>query len=138
MTEQEKKKWDAIPMMPVCPSGKFHMKLYWESNSRVRHLAAKGIINNGDIVPRSRTDEFMDEAATVRLHKVREEKPFVTIHIRGKLAKQANSWTYAPVCRINLGGPYSNTMCSNGDLDENLTWKDVHDIVTRVKETMDI
>jgi hypothetical protein len=118
------------------------MKLLWESNSRVKHLASMGKIDGNDVVPRSRTDEFLDEAATVRLHKVREKKPFVTVHIRGKVAKQTNSWghswSYAPVCRINLGGPYSNTMCSNGDLDENLTWKDVHDVVTKVRDVMDV
>jgi len=29
-------------------------------------------------------------------------------------------------------------MCSNGDLDEDLNWLDVHNVVTRVKEVMDI
>jgi len=104
-------------------------------------MAAQGKIKFEDIVPRSRTDEFLDEVATVRMHKVREKKPFVTVHIRGKSAQrttQWHTWTYAPVCRINLGGPYADTMCSNGDLDESYSWQDVHNVVEEVKEAMSI
>ena len=118
------------------------MELKWEKNSRVQSMAVQGKIKFEDIVPRSRTDEFLDEMATVRMHKVRDKKPFVTIHIRGEIKKQTNghgySWNYAPVCRINLGGPYTNTMCSNGDLDENYSWKDVHDVVEEVKQVMEL
>ena len=112
--------------------------LYWENNSRAVSMANQDKIKHEDIVPRSRTDEFLDEAATVRLHRVRDKKPFVTIHIRGKNRKQTNShgfsWNYAPVCR----GSYSNTMCSNGDLDEDYSWQDVHNLVEETKAAMEI
>ena len=118
------------------------MNIKWENNSRVQRLYAEGKINREDIIKRTQSDNFPMEAATVRLAKVREKKPFVTIHIKGEVKKQTNangySWKYAPVCRINLGGPHSNAMCPNGDLDENYSWQDVHNIVTRVKEVMDI
>ena len=118
------------------------MKIKWESNSRVKGLMVEGKINQEDVVPRSRTDEFLDEVATVRMHRVRDEKPFVTIHIRGEIKKQTNphgySWSYAPVCRINLGGSYTNTMCSNGDLAEEYNWQDVHNTVEKVKEVMSL
>ena len=115
------------------------MKIKWEKNSRVLNLVAQGKINADDIVDRSRTDEFLDEVATVRMHKVREKDPFVTVHIRGKYKTQTKpwgSWNYANVCRVNFGGPHTNSMCSNGDLDENYTWQDVHNVVEEVKEVM--
>ena len=104
-------------------------------------MAAQGKIKFEDIVARSRTDEFLDEAATVRMHKVRDKDPFVTVHIRGKNKTQTRpwgSWNYATVCRVNLGGGYTNSMCSNGDLDEDYTWQDVHNVVEKVKEAMGI
>lgn len=115
------------------------MKIKWEKNSRVLNLAAQGKIHPDDIVDRSRTDEFLDEVATVRMHKVREKDPFVTVHIRGKHKTHTRpwgSWNYANVCRVNFGGPHTNTMCSNGDLDEDYTWQDVHSVVEKVKEVM--
>ena len=120
------------------------MKIKWEKNSRVLNLASQGKINPNDIVDRSRTDEFLDEVATVRMHKVREKAPFVTVHIRGKHKTHTRPWGsrnyrrhgHASVCRVNFGGPHTNTMCSNGDLDEDYTWQDVHSVVEKVKEVM--
>ena len=116
--------------------------LYWEKNSRAVSMANQGKIEHKDIVSRSRTDEFLDEAATVRLHRVRDKNPFVTIHIRGKNKQQTNShgfsWRYAPVCRINLGGSYTNTMCSNGDLAEEYNWQDVQNLVEKTKTALEI
>ena len=93
-------------------------------------------------------DKFPTEAATGRLAKVKEKNPFITIHIRGP-KKQSKSWNgnsfeYATTCRVNLGGLHwqtnnaNMTMSSNGELDENYDWQDVHNIVTRVKEAMDL
>ena len=116
------------------------MKIKWEKNSRVLNLAAQGKIHPDDIVGRSRTDELLDEVATVRMHKVREKDPFVTVHIRGKHKTHTRgsgmTWNYASVCRVNFGGPHTNTMCSNGDLDEDYTWQDVHSVVEKVKEVI--
>ena len=120
------------------------MKIKWERNSRVLNLAAKGKINDNDILPRSRTDEFPAEAATVRIQRVSEKIPNVTIHIRGKSKKRTNSWnnfTYesANTCRVNIANQWSEgTMSSNGELDEDLSWLDVHNTVEEVKETLDI
>ena len=119
------------------------MKLKWEKNSRVMALAQDGKIEHDDIIARTQTDNFPAEAATVRLSNVRAKEPFVTVHIRGKAKQRTQYWNgrsyeCAMTCRVNLGGPNTKTMNSNGDLDENLTWLDVHSIVTRVKQVMDI
>ena len=44
----------------------------------------------------------------------------------------------AETCRVNFGGSYDNTMCSNGLLDEEYTWQDVHNLVEEVKEKMEL
>ena len=68
----------------------------------------------------------------------------VVIHIRGKSKQRTYSWnntTYecASTCRVSVASQWgTDTMCSNGDLDEDLNWLDVHNIVTRVKEAMDL
>jgi hypothetical protein len=122
-----------------------HIK--WESNSRVKRLAAEGKIEQGDIIPRTTTDNFPFEAATVRMRKVQAKYPHVTVHIRGKKQTRTgwnNSFSYdfAPTCRINFGGEWqgkrNTAMDSNGDLEEGLTWLDVHNIVTEVKEAMSV
>ena len=117
------------------------MKIKWERNSRALSLLAQGKIKDEDILPRSRTDEFPAEAATVRMQKLSDKVPHTVIHIRGK-SKQRTMWngsdTYecATTCRVNVGNNYDNCMSSNGDLDEDLTWQDVHNLVTEVKDSM--
>ena len=123
------------------------MKLKWESNSRSKHLADMGKIKYEDIIPRSRTDEFPSEAATVRMKKLSDKVPQVVVHIRGK-SKQRTLWNghayeCAMTCRVNVAqgdfrNSFGNCMSSNGELDEDYDWQDVHNIVTRVKEAMDI
>ena len=104
-------------------------------------LVNQGKIDSEDVIKRTTTDNFPANAATVRLAKVREKKPFVTVHIRGK-TKQKPYWngggTYecASTCRVNMGGPWGG-MASTGDLCEGLSWMDVHNVVTKVKETME-
>tara|TARA_Y100000310_G_C20607814_1_gene776431 strand:+ start:455 stop:811 length:357 start_codon:yes stop_codon:yes gene_type:complete len=118
------------------------MKLKWEKNTRVMDLVNQGKIDFEDVIPRTQTANFPAETATVRLAKVREKHPFVTVHIRGK--NQPNQWGYinAPTCRINFGGQWqgkkNTAMDSNGDLDENLTWLDVHNVVERTKQALEI
>ena len=121
------------------------MKIKWERNSRVLDLINSGKIDHEDMIPKTSTDNFPDGMATVRLSRVRDKKPFVTLHIKGQ-TKQANNsqlynqpyqqWNYSTTLRVNMGGSYNNIMCPNGELDENLTWLDVHNAVEKVKEVM--
>ena len=122
------------------------MKIKWERNSRVLNLAAKGKIKDEDILPRSRTDEFPTDTATVRMQKLSDKVPQVVVHIRGK-SKQRKFWnssdTYecAMTCRVNLANHFGGQffgMSSNGELDENYDWQDVHKVVEKVKETLDL
>ena len=119
------------------------MIIKWEKNSRVSRLAAEGKINDEDVIARCRTDEFPAETATVRIQRVKDKVPNVVVHIRGK-SKQRKLWNghdyeCAATCRVTLASQWgADMMCSNGDLDEDLNWLDVHNIVTRVKEAMDI
>ena len=118
------------------------MELKWERNSRALNLAAQGKIKDEDIIPRTQTDKFPAETCTVRMAKPREKVPFVTLHIRGKSNQRTYLWnnqTYecAETCRVNFGGSYDNTMCSNGNLDEDLNWLDVHNLVEKVKKAME-
>jgi len=121
------------------------MKVKWEKNSRALALAANGKIDYEDIIDRTTTDNFPAEAATVRMQKLSDTVPCTVVHIRGK-AKQRAYWsggTYvcAMTCRVNLAGIWGGQpfgMSSSGELDEDLTWLDVHNIVNRVKEAMEI
>lgn len=67
------------------------MTLKWESNSRVKALIGKGI-EPEDIIPRGKTEDFPVESATVRIHRVREQNPYIVIHFRG--VGQARSYKY--------------------------------------------
>ena len=124
------------------------MIIKWEKNSRVNRLVAEGKIRDEDIIPRTQTDKFPMEAATVRLAKVKEKNPNITIHIRGP-KEQTKSWNgnafeYAITCRVNFGGTQwrsntaSMTMNSNGELHQDYDWQDVHNVVTEVKKAMEM
>ena len=120
------------------------MKIKWEKNSRALALVADGKIDHEDIIDRTTTDNFPAEAATVRMSQLAKKSPNITVHIRGKSRQRPywNGGTYecASTCRINLGGEWQGkrnpAMDSNGELDEGLSWLDVHNIVTEVKEAM--
>ena len=118
------------------------MKIKWERNGKVLSLAAQGKIKDEDILPKSRTDEFPTDAATVRIQRLSDKTPSVTIHIRGKSNKRTNTynnhtWECANTCRVNIVNDWkTGTMSSNGELDEGLTWLDVHNLVTEVKQVM--
>ena len=121
------------------------MELKWEKNTRVMGLVSQGKIDFEDVIERTQTDKFPVEAATVRLRKVRDKHPFVTVHIRGKSDVRTHPWgslEYAPTCRINFGGEWGGTpnefMDSNGQLEEGLTWLDVHNVVERTKQALAI
>jgi len=120
------------------------MKIKWEKNGKVLSLAAQGKIKDEDILPRSTTNEFPADTATVRVQRLSDKTPSVTIHIRGKSKKRTNTYnnyTYecAWTCRVNISNDWkTGTMSCNGELDEDYDWQDVHNAVTRVKEAMDI
>ena len=116
------------------------MKINWEKNSRVVGLMAEGKIKHSQIIDRTSTDDFPEEAATVRLANVRAKKPFVTVHIKGKKKShhQYHSWDYSTTMRVNLGGEDGGYAGVNGELDSDLTFEDVHNIVTKVKTAMEI
>ena len=113
------------------------MKLKWEKNSRVMELVSQGKIDFEDVIPRTKTELFPFEAATVRLRRVRDKRPFVTVHIRGKATKSQWGGYYGPTCRVNFGGAWQGTpmehMDSNGQLEQGLTWLDVHKVVEKTK-----
>ncbi len=48
------------------------MELKWEKNTRVMGLVNQGKIDAKDFIERTQTHNFPAEAATVRLHKVRD------------------------------------------------------------------
>ena len=121
------------------------MKIKWERNSRALALEAQGKIKSKDIIPKTTTDNFPFEAATVRMKQVTEKYPHITVHIRGaKKTKQFHSYSYeyGPTCRVNFGGSWlgkeNTAMDSNGDLEEGLTWLDVHNVVERTKKALAI
>ena len=121
------------------------MKIKWERNSRALSLLPQGKIKDEDVLPRSRTDEFPAEAATVRMQRLSDKVPHTVIHIRGK-SKQRTMWNgsayeCASTCRVTLANIWNGSdfgMSSNGELDEDLNWLDVHLIVEEVKEAMSI
>lgn len=117
------------------------MNIKWEKNSRVNRLLAESKISENDVIARCKTDEFPPEMATVRIQRLKDKTPSVTIHIRGKSKKQKlwNGYAYegANTCRVNIANDWkTGTMSSNGELDEDLSWLDVHNTVTEVKEAM--
>ena len=118
------------------------MKLKWEKNTRVMDLVNRGKIDFEDVIPKTQTDNFPFEAATVRLRQVRDKYPFVTVHIRGKGQKSNWGGYYGPTCRVNFGGHWQGKsnefMDSNGQLEEGLTWLDVHNVVTEVKKALEL
>ena len=118
------------------------MNIKWEKNSKVNRLAAEGKISYEDILARCKTDEFPPEMATVRIQRLNHKEPWVVVHIRGKSKPQkmwnGNTYECAHTCRVSVGTGSHPTMSSNGDLDEDYDWQDVHDVVTKVREAMNI
>ena len=125
------------------------MKIVWESNSQAKRLAGQGKIKYEDIIPRTQTDNFPAEAATVRMRRLSDKTPSVTVHIRGKSVKRrykyamastvSDTYECADTCRVNIADDWkTGTMSSNGELAAQYSWKDVHNVVEEVKKVMDI
>jgi len=101
-----------------------HYKLIWESNSRVKHFVALGILEPQCVIPKTTTASFPMDCATVRMQQMQYDLPFITIHFKGseKKATSSNHWSYIPTMRINFGGDGTmwtrhNTCTVSGDLD---------------------
>ena len=118
------------------------MKIKWERNSRALNLAAQGKIKDEDIIPHATTDDFPVETATVRMQGMSKKVPFITVHIKGKSKQSQNqhhSWTYATTMRVNMGSDwYEEQHGVSGELDKDLSFMDVHNVVTEVRAAMDI
>ena len=117
------------------------MKVKWESNSRVKHMVAEGIIDSNDVIKRTTTDKFPAGFATVRLQQVAHPSPWVTVHIRGK-GKTVKDWSgndilAATTMRASFGLNYRGAASLSGELSEELTFEDVHKAYTKVKKAME-
>tara|TARA_Y100000310_G_scaffold123189_1_gene121953 strand:+ start:937 stop:1290 length:354 start_codon:yes stop_codon:yes gene_type:complete len=117
------------------------MKIKWEKNSRVLALADAGKIKHEDIIPRTHTVHFPAEMATVRMARLSDKSPFVTVHIRGEGEKKTSyggdyTWINALTMRVNMPqeGKYYSL---SGELDGDLSFQDVHNTITKVKEIME-
>ena len=118
------------------------MKVKWETNSRVKRMAAAGLIDPSDIIPRTTTDSFPENEATVRLKDVRAKRPWVTIHIRGEGQSRTNSWNgytwvHATTMRVNFGHEYRDYSLS-GELHGALDFSEVDQVVKEVKGAMQL
>ena len=113
------------------------MEIKWERNSRALALAIAGKIKDEDIIPRTQTYNFPKGMATVRMQRMNEKIPQITVHIRAhdRSRNQGHStWTHAATLRVNM---YPDLVSvPSGELDEGLTWLDVHNVVESVKATM--
>ena len=122
-----------------------HYKVRWESNSRVKHFAAIGIIDPETIIPKTTTASFPMDCATVRMQQMQYDIPLITIHFKGseKKAKSSNHSSYIPTMRNNFGGDGSmwthhNTCTVSGDLDLDAWPIDAVDaVVSAVKGTFE-
>ncbi len=117
------------------------MKIKWVTNSRVKALADFGIINEEDIIPRGSTSAYPAETATVAMRDVAMEKPWVSVHIRGKEHTQHYStgytgkWIAAITMRVNFGHDYQHKSLS-GELCETLDFAEVDRVIKRVQNVM--
>ena len=122
-----------------------HYKVRWQSNRRVKHFDAIGIIAPETIIPKTTTASFPMDCATVRMQQMQYDIPLITIHFKGseKKATSSNHWSYIPTMRINFGGDGSmwthhNTCTVSGDLDLDAWPIDAVDaVVSAVKGTFE-
>ena len=121
------------------------MNIYWERNSKVRNLLNQGKITDKDIIKRTTTDNFPVEAATVRIQGMSRKIPFITVHIKGKgntktynsLSGLPQTYVHANTMRVNMGSDYYEEQHGvSGELDKDISFLDVHDVITKVRETL--
>ncbi|MBC8395313.1 MAG: hypothetical protein H8E05_01330 [Bacteroidetes bacterium] len=116
------------------------MKIKWESNGRVKQMVADGIIDSNDVIKRTTTDKFPAECATVRMREIANRNPWVTVHVRGRSfdvkGLEGTGIIVATTMRAGLG--YGVTASLSGELSEELTFEDVHKVVSKVKKAMEV
>ena len=121
------------------------MKIKWVSNSRVKGMAAMGIIDAEDIITRRSTALYPANAATVAMRDVQSNRPWVSVHIRGKEHKQQNpqhspvyggTWIPAHTMRVNFGHDYNGKSLS-GELCESLDFAQVDRAVKQITAAME-
>ena len=117
------------------------MNIYWERNSKVKNLLDQGKITDKDVIQKTTTDDFPIEAATVRIQGITKKHPSVSVHIRGDSFQRtyggSHSWTCMPVLRVNMGSEwYEQGHGLSGDLPKGVSFLDVHNVITKVRETL--
>tara|TARA_Y100000310_G_scaffold335769_1_gene418623 strand:- start:791 stop:1153 length:363 start_codon:yes stop_codon:yes gene_type:complete len=118
------------------------MTIKWERNSRVADLLNRGKITDEDVIKKTTTDNFPEETATVRMQNMKSKTPFITVHIRGKGVRKTNSfnsysWIHAATMRVNMGSPhYEEQHGLSGELSSEYSFLDVHNAITKVRETL--
>ena len=118
------------------------MKIKWVSNTRVKAMAAMGVIDVEDIIPRGSTASYPAETATVAMRDVKSKRPWVSVHIRGKELKNygytslnGGAWIAATTMRVNFGHDYRGSSLS-GDLCESLDFAKVDRAVKQITAAM--
>ena len=118
------------------------IKVYWEYNSRIKHLANRGEISQSQVIKRTQTDKFPENSATVRLKDVASEKPWVTVHFRGEPKKQVTSWgyqhTHTKVARVQYGRDYGEGYCLSGELDGHFDFAQISKVMNQVKKALEL
>jgi len=138
-------------------------KIYWENNSRAKGLFVAGKIKDTDIIKRCKTAEFPVNAMTVRMHRLSDKYPYITLHVKGDGETKYQTWGNPPnqqsyaydtanTLRVSFGGSKWNNQTNtrnpvemdkhttfNGMLDESgPPLQDIVDAVAEVKEKMEI
>ena len=101
-------------------------------------MANMGLIQSEDIIDRTSTDNFPANTITVRLKDVRAEKPWVTLHVKGKERKWIGPLGiefYPKTARIHFGHEYNDYSLS-GELDGELSLKEIGEALGKVKQVM--
>ena len=124
------------------------MKIKWVNNSRVKDMAAMGIIDAEDIITRCSTALYPAETATVAMRDVQSKSPWVSVHIRGSSKGPAQfrdwgtnsqypqAWIAAQTMRVNFGHDYKHKSLS-GELCETLDFAQVDKAVTQITAAME-
>ena len=119
------------------------MKIKWVTNTRVKGMAAMGVIDVEDIIPRGSTANYPPETATVAMRDVQSKRPWVSVHIRGVERKNhgytglnGGVWIAATTMRVNFGHDYRSKSLS-GELCETLDFAEVDRAVKQITTAME-
>ena len=118
------------------------MKIKWVNNSRVKGMAAMGIIDAEDIITRRSTALYPADTATVAMRDVQSKRPWVSVHIRGEerenngVGVRTQTWIPAHTMRVNFGHNYKGKSLS-GELCETLDFAQVDKAVKQITAAME-